>query len=129
MKMYLYCILVITTVSIVSLIYHHLSYITPSYIIYHPFLCPLVYLPMSHITPTPFGCRYFSLQASHPLGFPDSVRFEVENNICQETGPRPDSFTAAKLIVLKTLNCVRHTLFYLTCPSCDPLPSNSSVKP
>ncbi|KAK2181367.1 hypothetical protein NP493_401g01005 [Ridgeia piscesae] len=50
--------------------------------------------------------KYFSLQASHPLGFPDSVRFEVENNICQETGPRPDSFTAAKLIVLKTLNCV-----------------------
>lgn len=50
--------------------------------------------------------KYFSLQASHPLGFPDSVRFEVENNICQETGPIRDSFIAAKLIVLKTLNSV-----------------------
>ncbi|GFS36419.1 a-kinase anchor protein 10, mitochondrial [Trichonephila inaurata madagascariensis] len=36
--------------------------------------------------------KYFSLQATTPLGFSDSVRFELEANICQETGPEPDCF-------------------------------------
>ncbi|GFT38490.1 a-kinase anchor protein 10, mitochondrial [Nephila pilipes] len=36
--------------------------------------------------------KYFSLQATIPLGFSDSVRFELEANICQETGPEPDCF-------------------------------------
>ncbi|GIY11182.1 a-kinase anchor protein 10, mitochondrial [Caerostris extrusa] len=36
--------------------------------------------------------KYFSLQATTPLGFSDSVRFELEANICQETGPEPGCF-------------------------------------
>ncbi|KAG8177920.1 hypothetical protein JTE90_015355 [Oedothorax gibbosus] len=36
--------------------------------------------------------KYFSLQATTPLGFSDSVRFELEANICQEKGPQPDCF-------------------------------------
>ncbi|XP_055946404.1 A-kinase anchor protein 10, mitochondrial-like [Argiope bruennichi] len=36
--------------------------------------------------------KYFSLQATIPLGFSDSVRFELEANICQEKGPDPDCF-------------------------------------
>ncbi|NXS43551.1 AKA10 protein, partial [Balaeniceps rex] len=38
-------------------------------------------------------CRYFSLQATHPLGFDDSVRLEIESNICREGGPLPNCFT------------------------------------
>lgn len=38
-------------------------------------------------------CRYFSLQATNPLGFGDSVRMEIESNICREGGPLPDCFT------------------------------------
>ena len=30
--------------------------------------------------------KYFSMQASTPLGFPDSIRLQVENNICSENG-------------------------------------------
>ncbi|KAL8199045.1 UNVERIFIED_CONTAM: A-kinase anchor protein 10, mitochondrial [Gekko kuhli] len=37
--------------------------------------------------------RYFSLQATHPLGFDDSVRLEIESNICREGGPLPNCFT------------------------------------
>uniref|UniRef100_A0A8C7MX31 A-kinase anchoring protein 10 n=1 Tax=Oncorhynchus kisutch TaxID=8019 RepID=A0A8C7MX31_ONCKI len=37
--------------------------------------------------------RYFSLQATKPLGFDDSVRMEIESNICREGGPLPDCFT------------------------------------
>ncbi|XP_029468180.1 A-kinase anchor protein 10, mitochondrial isoform X3 [Rhinatrema bivittatum] len=37
--------------------------------------------------------KYFSLQATHPLGFDDSVRLEIESNICREGGPLPDCFT------------------------------------
>ncbi|XP_005106289.1 A-kinase anchor protein 10, mitochondrial [Aplysia californica] len=47
--------------------------------------------------------RYFSLQATHPVGFDDKLRFEVEGNICREGGPLPDCFTKAKNIVLKIL--------------------------
>uniref|UniRef100_A0A3B3YR53 RGS domain-containing protein n=1 Tax=Poecilia mexicana TaxID=48701 RepID=A0A3B3YR53_9TELE len=36
---------------------------------------------------------YFSLQATNPLGFGDSVRMEIESNICREGGPLPDCFT------------------------------------
>ncbi len=36
--------------------------------------------------------RYFSLQATNPLGFGDSVRMEIESNICREGGPLPDCF-------------------------------------
>ncbi|XP_023688943.2 A-kinase anchor protein 10, mitochondrial isoform X2 [Paramormyrops kingsleyae] len=37
--------------------------------------------------------KYFSLQATNPLGFDDSVRLEIESNICREGGPLPDCFT------------------------------------
>uniref|UniRef100_T1JML4 Dynein-1, subspecies f n=1 Tax=Strigamia maritima TaxID=126957 RepID=T1JML4_STRMM len=36
--------------------------------------------------------KYFSLQATCSLGFSDSVRFEVEQNICREEGPLSDCF-------------------------------------
>ncbi|KAM6465044.1 A-kinase anchor protein 10, mitochondrial isoform 1-T1 [Liasis olivaceus] len=37
--------------------------------------------------------KYFSLQSTHPLGFDDSVRLEIESNICREGGPLPNCFT------------------------------------
>ncbi|KAM9253783.1 A-kinase anchor protein 10, mitochondrial [Dugong dugon] len=37
--------------------------------------------------------KYFSLQATHPLGFDDIVRLEIESNICREGGPLPNCFT------------------------------------
>ncbi|OWK07185.1 hypothetical protein Celaphus_00016922 [Cervus elaphus hippelaphus] len=37
--------------------------------------------------------KYFSLQATHPLGFDDVVRLKIESNICQEGGPLPNCFT------------------------------------
>ncbi|KAJ8342874.1 hypothetical protein SKAU_G00328020 [Synaphobranchus kaupii] len=37
--------------------------------------------------------KYFSLQATKPLGFDDSVRLEIESNICREGGPLPNCFT------------------------------------
>lgn len=37
--------------------------------------------------------KYFSLQATHPLGFDDVVRLEIESNICREGGPLPTCFT------------------------------------
>ncbi|KAJ8372946.1 hypothetical protein AAFF_G00272700 [Aldrovandia affinis] len=37
--------------------------------------------------------KYFSLQATNPLGFDDAVRLEIESNICREGGPLPDCFT------------------------------------
>ncbi|WAR03614.1 AKA10-like protein [Mya arenaria] len=57
--------------------------------------------------------KYFSLQASVPLGFPDAVRFEVEGNICREEGPLPDCFARPRHIVLHTLE-KRHFQQYLT---------------
>ncbi|GFN76823.1 A kinase anchor protein 10, mitochondrial [Plakobranchus ocellatus] len=47
--------------------------------------------------------KYFSLQATNPVGFDDKLRFEIESNICREDGPLPDCFTKAKNIVLKML--------------------------
>ncbi|XP_006908477.1 A-kinase anchor protein 10, mitochondrial [Pteropus alecto] len=37
--------------------------------------------------------KYFSLQATHSLGFDDIVRLEIESNICREGGPLPNCFT------------------------------------
>ncbi|KAM9320342.1 A-kinase anchor protein 10, mitochondrial [Gastrophryne carolinensis] len=37
--------------------------------------------------------KYFSLQATQPLGFDDPVRLEIESNICREGGPLPNCFT------------------------------------
>lgn len=36
--------------------------------------------------------KYFSLQATCPLGFGDKIRFQIEENICHESGLQPDCF-------------------------------------
>ncbi|XP_017890223.1 A-kinase anchor protein 10, mitochondrial [Ceratina calcarata] len=50
--------------------------------------------------------RYFSLQATKPLGFTDKIRFQVEQNICREDGegPQPDCFDEPCKIVYNFLN-------------------------
>ncbi|XP_076657629.1 A-kinase anchoring protein pkaap isoform X2 [Halictus rubicundus] len=50
--------------------------------------------------------KYFSLQATKPLGFSDMIRFQVEENICHEDGegPRPDCFDKPCKIVYNFLN-------------------------
>ena len=40
--------------------------------------------------------RYFSLQASSPLHFGDTTRMDIENKICDEHGPRADSYDTAQ---------------------------------
>ncbi|XP_033118787.1 A-kinase anchor protein 10, mitochondrial-like [Anneissia japonica] len=50
--------------------------------------------------------KYFSLQATDPLGFSDVVRLEVESNICREEGPLPDCFATAKQQALMTIESV-----------------------
>ncbi|XP_063448892.1 A-kinase anchor protein 10, mitochondrial-like [Mytilus trossulus] len=50
--------------------------------------------------------KYFSLQATHPLGFDDKCRFDVECNICREEGPLPDCFSKPREMVLKTIEKV-----------------------
>ena len=40
-----------------------------------------------------------SLQAADPMGFPDSVCYEVEGNICREEGPLPDCFPKPRAIM------------------------------
>ncbi|XP_045171774.2 A-kinase anchor protein 10, mitochondrial-like [Mercenaria mercenaria] len=57
--------------------------------------------------------KYFSLQAVSPLGFPQSIRFEIEGNICREGGPLPDCFSKPRKIVLHTIQR-RHLQHYLT---------------
>lgn len=42
--------------------------------------------------------RYFSLQATEPLGMEDEIRVEIEIGICEECGPSPDCFTTAQHI-------------------------------
>ncbi len=54
-----------------------------------------------------FPCRYFSLQATNPLGFGDSVRMEIESNICREGGPLPDCFTTPLRQAWTTMEKVR----------------------
>ncbi|XP_074643501.1 A-kinase anchor protein 10, mitochondrial-like [Tubulanus polymorphus] len=62
--------------------------------------------------------KYFSLQASTPLGVNDSTRFEIESNICRDGGPLPDCFDVAKNIVLRHIDkhyfktYLRSELFY-----------------
>ncbi|KAK4304645.1 hypothetical protein Pmani_023413 [Petrolisthes manimaculis] len=47
--------------------------------------------------------KYFSLQATCPQGFSDSVRFIVEGNICREDGPLPSCFDLPLRVVLHVL--------------------------
>lgn len=51
--------------------------------------------------------RYFSLQATHPLGFDDPVRLEIESNICREGGPLPNCFTTPLRQAWTTMEKVR----------------------
>uniref|UniRef100_A0A3B5LAI1 RGS domain-containing protein n=1 Tax=Xiphophorus couchianus TaxID=32473 RepID=A0A3B5LAI1_9TELE len=51
--------------------------------------------------------KYFSLQATNPLGFGDSVRMEIESNICREGGPLPDCFTTPLRQAWTTMEKVR----------------------
>ncbi|XP_012541175.1 A-kinase anchor protein 10, mitochondrial [Monomorium pharaonis] len=50
--------------------------------------------------------KYFSLQATMPLGFSDKIRFHVEQNICREDegGPQPDCFDKPSKIIYNFLN-------------------------
>lgn len=50
--------------------------------------------------------RYFSLQASEQLGLGDSVRLDVENKICDEHGPRMDSFAVPQKKAYEIMNKV-----------------------
>ena len=65
---------------------------------------------------TDFMFRYFSLQASEPLGFSDKVRTHVELNICREAGPLPDCFVIPKAIVLETIETVYSVILLLQIP-------------
>nr|CAD7405567.1 unnamed protein product [Timema poppensis] len=47
--------------------------------------------------------KFFSLQATSPLGFKDRVRIEMEHNICRKEGPLPDCFQKPVKIVTKVL--------------------------
>ena len=47
--------------------------------------------------------KFFSLQASHNLGFSDKFRFHIESNICSEKGPEFHCFDDAIRIVLYVL--------------------------
>ena len=47
------------------------------------------------------------------LGFPDTVRIELEGNICREEGPLPECFAKPRQIILHTLEQVRVTFVSL----------------
>jgi len=47
--------------------------------------------------------KYFSMQASSPLGFDDSVRLQIENNICSNGGPYHSCFDLPLEIILQYL--------------------------
>nr|XP_021181252.2 A-kinase anchor protein 10, mitochondrial [Helicoverpa armigera] len=47
--------------------------------------------------------KYFSLQATHPIGFPTDIRLKIESDICREGGPLPICFDLPYQIVFKTL--------------------------
>jgi len=47
--------------------------------------------------------RYFSMQATSPLGFNDSIRLQIENNICTEGGPDQSCFHKPLEVIVKYL--------------------------
>jgi len=47
--------------------------------------------------------KYFSMQATSPLGFNDSIRLHVENNICSDGGPDQGCFQKPLEIIVKYL--------------------------
>ncbi|XP_065830797.1 A-kinase anchor protein 10, mitochondrial-like [Oscarella lobularis] len=56
--------------------------------------------------------KYFSLQATQPVGFDDRVRFEVENNICREGGPLPTCFSSSQKIAYNRMEVGRISYCY-----------------
>lgn len=58
--------------------------------------------------------RYFSLQATQPVGFDDRVRFEVENNICREGGPLPTCFSSSQKIAYNRMEVGANLLSFLS---------------
>ncbi|XP_046389808.1 A-kinase anchor protein 10, mitochondrial isoform X2 [Ischnura elegans] len=57
--------------------------------------------------------KYFSLQATNPLGVSAAVRLEVEQNICREGGPLPTCFNKPMAIVHRALER-RHLAAFLS---------------
>ncbi|XP_003739786.1 A-kinase anchor protein 10, mitochondrial [Galendromus occidentalis] len=47
--------------------------------------------------------KFFSLQAETSLGFSDSLRSEIEESICSEDGPNPNTFALPFAIVVRYL--------------------------
>ncbi|XP_014370271.2 A-kinase anchor protein 10, mitochondrial [Papilio machaon] len=47
--------------------------------------------------------KYFSLQATNPIGFPTEIRLQIESDICREGGPLPTCFDLPYKIIFKTL--------------------------
>ncbi|XP_048583112.1 A-kinase anchor protein 10, mitochondrial [Nematostella vectensis] len=52
--------------------------------------------------------RYFSMQASLPLGFDDVTRIHIENSICREGGPLPECFA----IPMEHILCLLEEVFF-----------------
>ncbi|CAG9783798.1 unnamed protein product [Diatraea saccharalis] len=48
--------------------------------------------------------KYFSLQATSPIGFPQYIRLKIESDICIEDGPHHTCFDLPYRIVFKTLS-------------------------
>lgn len=48
--------------------------------------------------------KYFSLQATTPIGFPTFIRLKIESDICMEGGPHYTCFDLPYKIVFKTLS-------------------------
>ena len=63
-----------------------------------------------------FVHRYFSLQATHPLGFDSKCRFDIEENICREEGPLPDCFNKPREMVLYTIEKVHYIYLWKRTP-------------
>jgi len=47
--------------------------------------------------------KYFSMQATSPLGFNDSIRLQIENNICTDGGPDQSCFHKPLEVIVKYL--------------------------
>lgn len=47
--------------------------------------------------------KFFSMQASMPLGFDDKIRLEIEKNICEEGGPGLDCFALPLELIARYL--------------------------
>ena len=56
--------------------------------------------------------RYFSLQATRPLGLVDTIRSSIEENICLThlNGPGPDCFESALYVLFTAMEKVKRIL-------------------